>query len=268
MSSSNFFLTRAQTARIRNLFRDKRARQTDGAFIVEGAKAVRDLLLTHPTKVQMLVATSGYQQRESGQDRLVRESADAPTYSCLDRTFAAMSELEAPQGILAVVQMPRWSEDALFEQPELFGLYGEQLQDPANVGAIIRTAAALNVDALWMTPESADVYNPKVVRATSGALLSLPIFVARDVAKFSQKACTIFAAEVAGPETVEMGSIRTVPRRMILAVGNESRGLSEQARKQANCRFTITLSRQVESLNVAATAAIATYYFGRLPKSS
>jgi TrmH family RNA methyltransferase len=55
---------------------------------------------------------------------------------------------------------------------------------------------------------------------------------------------------------------------MILAVGNESRGLSEQTRTQAACRFTIPLSRQVESLNVAATAAIATYYFGRLPRKS
>src|SRR5262245_42909713 len=129
----------------------------------------------------MMVATSGYEQRESDQQRLVRESLDIPSFRCLDRTFSALSDVESPQGILAVVRQPQWNQEELFGQPRIFGLYGEQLQDPANVGAIIRTAAALNIDAVWLTPESADVYNPKVVRATSGALLSLPIFTVQDV---------------------------------------------------------------------------------------
>lgn len=180
--------------------------------------------------------------------------------------FTTISELEAPQGILAVVRQPSWSEDELFACPTLFGLYGEQLQDPANVGAIIRTAAALNVSALWLTPDSADVYNPKVVRATSGALLSLPIFIAADVTGFVRKDCAIFAAEAGSREAVPMDTIHSVPPRMVLAVGNESRGLSAQTSQLAACRFTIPLSRQVESLNVAATVAIATHYFGGLPK--
>jgi TrmH family RNA methyltransferase len=261
-------LTRTQTARIRHLFGDKRVRQAEGVFVVEGAKPVYDLLLNHPTHVQMLVATPGYEHRESHQQRLVRESLGIPSFRCLDRTFTALSDVESPQGILAVVRQPRWNEDEVFEQPSLFGLYGEQLQDPANVGAIIRTAAALNLDALWLTPESADIYNPKVVRATSGALLSLPIFIMRDVVKFVRKECVIFTAEAGGRGTVEMETIREVPRRLILALGNESRGLSAHTIKQGGCRFTIQLSRQVESLNVAATAAIALHYFGRLPKKS
>jgi TrmH family RNA methyltransferase len=261
-------LTHAQAARIRRLFRDKRARQAEGVFIVEGAKPVQDLFLNHPTHVQMLVATPGYRQRESHQQHPVREPLDIPSFHCLDRTFSALSDLESPQGILAVVRQPRWNEDEVFGQPRLFGLYGEQLQDPANVGAIIRTAAALNLDALWLTPESADIYNPKVVRATSGALLSLPVFITRDVRNFVLKECAVFTAEAGGRGTVEMETIRDIPKRLILALGNESRGLSAQTTKQAVCRFTIPLSRQVESLNVAATAAIVLHYFGRLPTKS
>ena len=268
MSLSTFSLTRAQAARIRNLFRNKRARQADGAFVVEGAKFVRDLLLTHPTQLQMLVVTAEYERREHKHDREIRASVDVPSYRCPDHTFAAISDLEAPQGVLAVVRQPNWSEKELFNRPTIFGLYGEQLQDPANVGAIIRTAAALNVSALWLTPESADVYNPKVVRATSGALLSLPIFVAPDATAITRKGCAIFSAEVGSRETVQMETIRTVPQRVVLAVGNESRGLSAQTTREASCRFTIPLERQVESLNVAATAAIALYYLGRLPKES
>jgi tRNA G18 (ribose-2'-O)-methylase SpoU len=105
-----------------------------------------------------------------------------------------------------------------------------------------------------------------VVRATSGVLLSLPIFAAKDVSGLIRQGCQIFAAEVTGDGIVSIDEIQEVPRKLVLAVGNESRGLSAQIRGQATSRFTIPLNRAVESLNVAATVAIATFYFSRLPK--
>ena len=143
-------------------------------------------------------------------------------------------------------------------------MYGDHLQDPANVGTIIRTAAALDVDALWLTPESADVYNPKVVRASAGTVLSLPTFVADDVMGLTKSGIALFAADATGRDAVSMENIRIIPERLVVAVGNESRGLSALTLEQAACRFTIPLSRHVESLNVAATAAIALHYFHRL----
>ncbi len=266
MSSLAIPLTRAQAARIRELFRDKRVRKAEGAFIIEGAKPVQDVLENYPTFVQMLVVTEEYLHREDDQRRLVQDPVAIPTFRCPDRAFSALSDLETPQGILAVVRQPRWDEDHLFAQARLFGLYGEKLQDPANVGAIIRTAAALDADALWLTPESADVYNPKVVRATAGALLSLPVFITRDVTRFTQRGCAIFAAEAPGSETVKMETIREVPKRLVVALGNESRGLSALTIKRAARRFTIPLNPQIQSLNVAATAAIALHFFGRLSR--
>jgi TrmH family RNA methyltransferase len=174
--------------------------------------------------------------------------------------------LDAPQGILAVVRQPTWDEATVLRQPTLLGIFGEELQDPANVGAIVRTAAALNLSGLWLSPESVDVYHPKAVRATSGSLLSLPIFIAKDVFGLIRQGCQIFAAEVTGNRPVPIDEIRQVPRKLILAVGNESRGLSARLGNQATTRFTIPLSRGVESLNVAATVAIAAFHLSRLPK--
>ena len=165
-----------------------------------------------------------------------------------------------------LVRQPTWDEGEILRQRTILGVFGEELQDPANVGAIIRTSAALNASALWLTPGSADVYHPKVVRATSGVLLALPIFATRDVSGLIQQGCQIFTAEVTGAGTVSIDKIQQAPRKLILAVGNESRGLTAQIRGQATTRFTIPLSRDVESLNVAATVAIATFYFSRLPK--
>ena len=234
--------------------------------MVEGAHAVRDLLTRYPEQILTIVTAHGYLPKEGAGDRLVRLASSAQQYSCPDIQFSKLSDLEAPQGILAVVRQPTWDEGEILRQPTVLGIFGEELQDPANVGAIIRTAAALNVSALWLTPESADVYHPKVVRATSGMLLALPIFAAKDVSGLIRHSCQIFAAEVAGNGTVSIDEIYQAPRKLVLAVGNESRGLSAQIRRQATTRFTIPLSRDVESLNVAATVAIATFYFSRLPK--
>jgi TrmH family RNA methyltransferase len=214
----------------------------------------------------MIVTAHGYLSKEGQGDRLVRLASLTQQYSCPDLQFSKLSDLDAPQGILAVVRQPIWDEGEVLRRPTVLGIFGEQLQDPANVGAIIRTAAALNASALWLTPKSADVYHPKVVRATSGIVLALPIFSAKDVSRLIRQGCQIFAAEVTGDGTVPIDEIHQVPRKLVLAVGNESRGLSAQILRQATTRFTIPLSRDVESLNVAATVAIATFYFTRLPK--
>ena len=264
MSPLSTPLTRAHAARIRELLREKRARNAEGAFVIEGAKPVYDALLHRPAIVTAVVVSAGHEDRETDQQHRLRAALNISSFRCSDRTFSTFSTLDSPQGILAVVKQPYWNEEMILAQPSLFGVYGEQLQDPANVGAIIRTAAALNVDALWLTPESADVYNPKVVRASAGAVLSLPIFVTEHVGRLTAKGMVVFAAEAGSGDAIHLESIRTVPKRLVVAVGNESRGLSAQTVKQAACRFTIPLSRHVESLNVAASVAIALHYLRRV----
>ena len=267
MTVSLPLLTRSQGVHIRELFRDRRARAQDGAFVVEGGHAVRDLLTRYPEQILTIVAAHGYLQKEGQSDRLVRLASSTKQYSCSDPQFSKLSDLDAPQGILAVMRQPTWDEGEVLRQPTVLGIFGEKLQDPSNVGAIIRTAAALNASALWLTPDSADVYHPKVVRATSGMLLALPTFVSRDLSGLIREGCQIFAAEVTGAGTVSIEEIHQAPRKLVVAVGNESRGLSAPIRAQATTRFTIPLGRNVESLNVAATVAIATFYFSRLPKA-
>ena len=250
--------------RIRQLLREKRARNTEGAFIIEGAKPVYDTILHHPASIQSLVLSADHERHETDQQRDLRTSSRISAFRCSDRMFSALSAVDSPQGILAVVRRPQWNEDRVLERPKLFGMYGEHLQDPTNVGAIVRTAAALDVDALWLTPESADLYNPKVVRASAGAMLSLPIFVTPNVSELTKRGIELFATVVGGSVSVEMETIRSLPPRLLVAVGNESRGLSAETIKQASCLFTIPLSRHVESLNVAATAAITVHYLRRV----
>jgi TrmH family RNA methyltransferase len=258
-------LAATKAALIRDLVRHKKTRDAERLFIVEGPKPTEELLKSHATYFQALVVTetSLATADQSLVDTLKRSGC--PVYVCQERVLATLSDLTTPSGMLAVVRQPVWDQEAVFRQPQLFGFYGECLQDPANVGPIIRTAVALGLDALWLSLDSVDVFNPKIVRASAGALLKLPIFYIGDVALFATSNCAIFTAEVPSPQSRRIQDIGTLPPRVVVAFGNESRGLSTSTIHQASLRFHVPIRPQAESLNVAAAAAIAAFHFTGLP---
>ena len=257
-------LTRAQASLIRQLLRDKKTRSKEGAFVLEGTKACLDLIHRHPESILSLVVSPRFLCVEGEADRTVRMKLHAHQFVCPDAGFEKLTDVEMPQGILAVVRQPGWDEAKVFGRTSVLGIYGDRLQDPANVGAIIRTAAALNLSGLWLSADSADHFSPKVVRATAGTILSLPIFHTRNFQAFSSYGCEIYSAVLAAADIVPIRSIQTIPSRLMIAVGNEGAGLAPDIVKVSNVRFAIPLAKGVESLNVAVTAAISAFYFSGL----
>ena len=257
-------LTRAQASLIRQLLRDKKTRSKEGAFVLEGTKACLDLIHRHPQSILSLVVSPRFLCVEGEADRTVRMKLHARQFVCPDAGFEKLTDVEMPQGILAVVRQPGWDEAKVFGRTSVLGIYGDRLQDPANVGAIIRTAAALNLSGLWLSADSADHFSPKVVRATAGTILSLPIFRTRNFQAFSSYGCEIYSAVLAAADIVPIRSIQTIPSRLMIAVGNEGAGLAPDIVKVSSVRFSIPLAKGVESLNVAATAAISAFYFSGL----
>lgn len=261
-------LTRAQRALIRSLLHDRKTRTQEGAFVIEGAKSCLDLIRLHPHTIVSLTLSARYLRDEPPVQREIRARLAARQFSCSDATFEKLSDVQAPQGLLAVVRQPQWDEAKVLGQARVLGIYGDQLRDPANVGTIIRTAAALNFTGVWLTPDSADCFSPKVVRATAGAILTLPIFRTGEIDVFPGHDCSIYSALVPSSDTIPLREIRQIPSRLIIAVGNEGKGLSPDVVKLSRVRFSIPLAREIESLNVAATAAIAAFYFSGLPAES
>jgi TrmH family RNA methyltransferase len=257
-----------QSTLIHHLLREKKERKERLAFIVEGVKACFDVIRCHPLAILSLTLSSGYLQRENEEGRRTRAKLAAPQFVCPDAAFAKLSDVETPQGVLAVVRQPQWDETRVLAKARVLGIYGDRVRDPANVGAIIRTAAALNLTGVWLSHDSADHFSPKVVRAAAGAVLTLPIFRASDLRSFVNHQCAIYSALLPSPGAVPLQSIRSVPRRLLIAVGNEGEGLSDNVTNLSNVRFFIPLAKEVESLNVAATVAIVAFYLSELPAES
>jgi TrmH family RNA methyltransferase len=136
------------------------------------------------------------------------------------------------------------------------------------VGAIIRTAAALNLTGIWLSSDSADPFGPKVVRAAAGTVVTLPIFRGSDASIFEKHHCEMYSALAPSPGAVPLRNIQSIPHRLMIAVGNEGEGLADDIVKRSAVKFTIPMANAVESLNVAATAAIAAFYLSALPAVS
>ncbi len=261
-------LTTAQADRIKDLLHDKRARDSERALVLEGVKPVREVLDRDADMVRTIVVTPTYLERCSGNDRRRLAARSDVLRVCRERQFKKLADVVTPVGILAVVAQPRWDVDAVLKRAELLALFGEALQDPTNVGTMIRTAAALQLDAVWLSTDSADTFNPKVVRASAGTVLHMPIFTIESPSLFAEHGCAILAALPAGQDSQPITSVTQIPTRAAIAVGNESRGLSKSTSQQATLRFHIPTAHAVDSLNVAASVAIAMFYFKNLQRGS
>ena len=257
-------LSASKAAWIRELVRERKVRESERAFVMEGEKAIRELLQRRASDLLAVVITQAALERPDARWEDLLDGQALPVYFAREMVFAKLSDVVNSAGILAVVRRPRWDEEKIMGRATLLGIYGESIQDPTNVGTIVRTAFGFGLDAVWLSPDSADPFNPKVVRAAAGAVLDLPIFAARQAVVFSQKQCTLLAAVRPGPDSTPIQDLTTRPPRMVLAFGNESRGLSQATLKQADARFHIPIASSLDSLNVASSAAIAAFYFQSL----
>jgi TrmH family RNA methyltransferase len=247
--------------RVLTLARDlkrRKSRERHSLFVAEGVRAVEELMrsslrvsgvLTAP---QLDGAPRGTALRELISERGVKATA------VNEAEFRSAAETESPQGVLAIGEIPRYSLDDLAKKEPLRLLVLDAVQDPGNVGTILRTAAALGVDATVALPGTVDVWNAKVVRSAMGASFRHPAFHAAHDELFDfldRERVDLWAAEVAG----EPVSSVAAPRRLALAVGNEGGGLSSSVRARAVRLISLPISSDVESLNVSVATGILLY---------
>lgn len=229
----------------------KKARQEVGAFLVEGERAVRQVMALQPRQI-LEVLSVGEPPSAFG---------DYPVRRLTESQACYISSNRAPQGILAVVRAPPDIYSARLPHPAGGRvLLLEDVQDPGNVGTLIRTAAAFDYAGVILTEKSADPLAPKCVQATAGSVLSVWL---RRTDRYLELADSLrkdgyvlVAAELEGPEDTSVLN----QEKLVLALGNEGMGLSTGLLQMADSRLRLPTARQkAESLNVAACGAILMY---------
>jgi TrmH family RNA methyltransferase len=239
---------------VRDLQR-RRGRERRNRTLAEGVRLVEEALAAGIAMDGVLVAP-GLDATPRGRalhDALSARGVHVEALS--ERDFADLAETDQPQGVLAVIALPAWEPEALRPSPGHPVLVLDGVQDPGNVGTIARTAHALGAAGLVALPGTAELANPKVVRAAMGALFRLPA-VHLDAASLPGW-LRASGAElwVAAADGEPIGAVRAA-RPVALALGNEGAGVHPETAALAERRVGIPLAPGAESLNVAAAAAI------------
>lgn len=248
-------ITSSSNAQVKNIIalnKKAKERREQDVFVAEGWKMFQEAPREWLKKVY--VSESGSKMHELPSDGTEYEVVD-------DRVFQSMCDTKTPQGVLSVIRMPHYTEEEVMDNgktPLLMVL--EDLQDPGNVGTIIRTAEGAGVTGIIMSRGTADIFNPKTIRSTMGSIYRMPFLIVDDAVGFvkglkARKICT-YAAHLHGVHSYRE---EDYTKGTAFLIGNEGNGLTDAMAEAAECLIRIPMEGKVESLNAAIASAVLMY---------
>jgi TrmH family RNA methyltransferase len=243
-------------ARVKALIGSKGAKERDeqGLFVAEGIQCAREALSTSQgPEIKTLYATA------QGLTRL--EDCDFSKVELIevsDAVMKAMSDTVTPQGIVTVCYKPELELDDFSFGKEPLIVYLYQIQDPGNAGTILRSADAMGVDAVVVSPESVDMFSPKVVRATAGSLWNIPVIENVQFPQLARKLPQSQKYLLSSHATTSIDQV-SVAGGVIAIFGNEARGVTGADLGEKVSEITIPMKGRAESLNLSAAAAITIF---------
>jgi TrmH family RNA methyltransferase len=223
----------------------KKPRDEEGVFIAEGPKLVKELLEAKTAHIEHLYAVKEWIEENKG--LLTKTDVIEITEAELER----ISQLITPNKVLAVVKKFDTGEKLITKGRITLAL--DTIQDPGNLGSIIRTADWFGVEQIICSKDCADVYNPKVVQATMGSIARVKVLYA-DLEEWlaAQKDIRIYATVLEGQDITTMKKLK----EGIIIIGNESKGINAEILKLANVKLTIPKKGKAESLNAAVAVGV------------
>lgn len=225
-----------------------RERRAAGQTLLDGAHLLRAYLDAGNKPLHLLINEQATQNTEIA--ALLETCADVPQTQLDDALFAQLSELKTPNGLLALIVIPAGKFEIAHSQ---FALLLEDIQDPGNLGSILRSAAAAGCDAVFLSPGCADAWSPKVLRAGMGGQFALKIIESVDLLEVAAELTgKLLAASLSADKSLYDCNLRG---KVAFAIGNEGAGLSQGLLDAAQQHFVIPMSAKVESLNAAAATA-------------
>lgn len=240
-------------------------RQKEKKFIIEGTRFVEELLKEN-WQTEALFYTSKLTENDRGTQLLkLAKQRNVPCWLVADDAMAELADTETPQGVLALVSMPNYPLESLLishRQPLLVLVDG--VQDPGNLGTIVRTADAMAATGVVLLKGTVDLYNAKTLRSTMGSIFHLPIVTGAKVAQLVELLTLNNITLIVGePRQGTAVQDLDLTQPMALVVGSEAHGPSKQLLSLADFKVTIPMPGRTESLNVGVACSIMLYEAAR-----
>jgi TrmH family RNA methyltransferase len=234
----------------------------EGWLAVEGPFLVEEALKAAPrVKTHSVLVASGAAEKFSA--LLNRVPAETETTQVSDRLFEHVAQTPSPQGIAALAELPASTLEQVVTAPNPMLVVACRLQDPGNLGTMIRTALAFSASAFLTLQETVSPFNPKAVRSSAGAIFRLPLVCGLDPKEalpFLSERVRIVAAERHSPASLAQADLRGP---IAILVGREATGLPEEIARYAGQLLSIPIRKEVDSINAATAASIFLYEAAR-----
>lgn len=233
----------------------RKARQESESFVAEGMRLAQEVLRCGLRLQQVFASESGAVRYASIWNALCQKTRAA--YLVSDGLETKISSVQTPQGIYCVCGMPKRALQQIAGSGEKF-LALDHLQDPGNLGTIIRTADAFGADGIILSEGCPDCYSPKVLRSAMGSVFRLPIWTVRNLAQaleaMRQEGFTCFGAALDGT-AIRLGEF-SFPKRSVAVVGNEGNGISRPVLEVCQKTLYIPMKGEAESLNAGVASSL------------
>lgn len=240
----------AQVKRLLQLQKKSKARNEEQVFLVEG---LRMFLEVPEERVEKVYISETLYNRKKQDLNLEKFSVEILS----DSVFGNVSDTKTPQGILCIVKQQKYDIEELLKIKNPHFIVLDNLQDPGNLGTIVRTAEGAGVDAVFLSKESVDIYNPKTIRSTMGSIYRMPVIYIEELLElleiFRKKGIKSYAAHLEGKNSYDKEDYKG---GTAILIGNEGNGLRDEVANSADVWVQIPMQGKVESLNAAIAASI------------
>ena len=240
-----------------NLIQKSKVRREQDVFITEGAKMFQE---AEANRIKEVYVSESFYEKGN-----VRAKLEQCNYEILsDEVFKKVSDTQTPQGVLCVMKQYHYVLEDLLQQENPLLLLLEDIQDPGNLGTMLRTAEGAGVNGVIMTKGTVDIYNPKTIRSTMGSVYRMPFFYTENLLgvmkELQERNVKLYAAHLKGDKFYHQLEFKGGTAFLI---GNEGNGLRDETTRAADVYMKIPMEGKVESLNAAVASAILMYEAAR-----
>ena len=240
--------------------KDKKERDLSNEYIIEGIKLIQEAIQEN-AKIKQIIICDDCEKTESIPKDLMYEIAKQECIYVTNKIFETITEVMNPQGILAIIE--KQSKEIQIDDKQDIILALDNIQDPGNLGTILRTADSIGLTQILVSKGTADCYNPKVVRSTMGAIFRVKIIECEDLVK-TLKEIKKHKFEIVVSSLQTDNSIYDINyHKKVIVIGNEANGVKKEIQDLADKKIKIPMLGKTESLNASVATGIILYEYIR-----